>query len=334
MRALWLLSRMRVLDVTRSASSAIAFFGVPIVILLMLAVVFGHGHPFERRSVSLVGDPPSVAKLVQELAHRDELRLEVDSSEATARRKLEVRAVEAVVIARQSERRVLVGLRAAIWGRGLAALAKAELVETPISERGYLHFLFPGLLCSSVMLAGLYGMGYAMARYRQNSFLKKLATTPVSRGTFVIAQVLGRAVLVVLQVASLLVCGLYAFSLPAPFGSMLSASVVAVVGLFVFCGLGFALACVIRSDAVLSDVISALALPITLFSGMFFPIDVLPRPLFELCRWLPSTLMIDAARATLLYGAGLTAVALPLLLLLLWGALAFALSLRLFRWHD
>jgi hypothetical protein len=31
------------------------------------------------------------------------------------------------------------------------------------------------------MFAGLFGTGYAMARYRQNGFLKKLATTPLSR---------------------------------------------------------------------------------------------------------------------------------------------------------
>lgn len=334
MRALWLLSRMRVLDVVRSRSSAIAFFGVPLAMLLMLALVFGHGHPFERRSVSLVGDASRIADLSRQLAGNPELRVEVEPSERTAQRKLEVRAVEAVVIVRDSERRVLVGSRSAIWGRGLAAVVNAELVETPISERGYLHYLFPGLLGSSVMLAGLYGMGYAMARYRQNSFLKKLATTPLTRGTFVVAQLMGRAALVIVQVASLLIGGVVAFALPASAGAMLSASAVAVVGLFVFCGLGFALACAIRSDAVLSDVISALVLPITLFSGMFFPIDVLPGPLFALCRWLPSTLMIDATRATLLYGAGLSAVAAPLSLLLLWGGFAFALSLRLFRWHD
>ncbi|HET9933241.1 MAG TPA: ABC transporter permease, partial [Polyangiaceae bacterium] len=185
----------------------------------------GHGHPFERRSVSLVGDPARLDALRTELSRRDELRLETDASEESARRKLEVRAVEAVVIVRGSERRVLAASRAAIWGRGLAGLLHAELTETSIPERGYLHYLFPGLLCSSVMFAGLYGMGYAMARYRQNAFLKKLATTPLRRELFVLAQVLGRAVLVVVQVAMLLVCGLVAFSLPAPVGGMLSASI-------------------------------------------------------------------------------------------------------------
>jgi len=328
---------MRVLDVTRSVGASIAFFGLPLIILLVLALVFAHGHPFESKSVAVVAATAELGSVRAALNGRSELRLEVEVSEAVARRKLEVRAVEAVIVAAPAAApRVLVGARAGIWGRGLAALLpnSASFAEVAISDFGYLHYLFPGLLCTSVMFAGLYGMGYAMARYRQNSFLKKLSTTPLARTTFVLAQVLGRGSLVVVQVALLLCAGLVAFALPAPLGGMLSAGVVTLLGLLVFSGIGFALACVIRTEAVLNDVISALTLPITLFSGMFFPIDVLPRPLFELCRRLPSTLMVDAARATLLYGASLASVAPALLGLLLWGIAAFSLSMRVFRWHD
>jgi ABC-2 type transport system permease protein len=336
-KALWVLLRMRVLDVTRSVSASVAFFGLPVLILLLLALVFAHGHPFESKSVAVVAQTSELAAVRAALGGRAELRLEAEPSEQVARRKLEVRAVEAVILAAEAKPPlVLVGVRAGIWGRGLAALLpnSASVREVSISDFGYLHYLFPGLLCTSVMFAGLYGMGYAMARYRQNSFLKKLSTTPLARSTFVVAQVLGRGSLVVVQVALLLAVGLFAFSLPAPLSGMLSAGVVTLLGLLVFSGIGFALACVIRTEAVLNDVISALTLPISLFSGMFFPIDVLPRPLFELSRRLPSTLMVDAARATLLYGANLASVAPALLGLVLWGIAAFSLSIRVFRWHD
>jgi ABC-type multidrug transport system permease subunit len=328
---------MRVLDVTRSLGGSVAFFGLPLVILLLLGLVFAHGHPFESKRVGVVAAPAELVSIRASLAGRSELSLEVESSEALARRKLEVRAFEAVIVAAKgSAPRVLVGARSGIWGRGLSALlsSEASVSELSISDFGYLHYLFPGLLCASVMFAGLYGMGYAMARYRQNAFLKKLSTTPLARSTFVVAQVLGRGSLVTVQVALLLGVGLLVFRVPAPFAGMLSTGVVTLLGLIVFCGIGFALACLIRTEAVLNDVVSALSLPITLFSGMFFPIDVLPRPLFELCRRLPSTLMVDAARATLLYGANLVSVAPALFGLLLWGLAAFSLSIRVFRWHD
>ena len=64
-------------------------------------------------------------------------------------------------------------------------------------------------------------------------------------------------------------------------------------------GAGFALACLIRTEAVVSDTIAALTLPLTLFSGVFFPIDVLPSALHAVCAVLPSTLMVDLARRDL-----------------------------------
>ncbi|MGC4086945.1 MAG: ABC transporter permease [Polyangiaceae bacterium] len=336
MRALWVLARMRVLDVTRSTGGMLAFFGLPLLILAMLALVFAHGHPFETKTVCVVATPAEFESIRAALGERAELWLSPETDELVARRKLEVRAAEAVVVLRAQQRpEVLVGPRAAIWGRGLSTLLPgASVTQVPMSQRGYLFYLFPGLLGSSVMFAGLYGMGYAMARYRQNWFLKKLSTTPLSQGTFVLAQVLGRACLVLVQIVLLLGAAWLGFALPVPLVSALSAGLVTLLGLLVFCGIGFALACLIRAEAVLNDVISALSLPIVLFSGMFFPIQVLPAPLFQLCSVLPSTLLVDAARATLLYGASLASVAPALLGLTAWGGAAFALSLRVFRWHD
>lgn len=50
-----------------------------------------------------------------------------------------------------------------------------------VPKWGYVHYLFPGLLTFSVLLAGLFGMGYGMVRFRATLLLKKLATTPLSR---------------------------------------------------------------------------------------------------------------------------------------------------------
>ena len=335
MKALWVLARLRVLDVLRSRSATFAFLGLPVLILLVLAVVFGSGQPFEVRRVSFVQAPGELDPAALRLSTH-EVRVEREPERDVARRKLETRATDAVL-----ERdgagilRITVGSKDELWARGVAALlspASLELVR--LNRLGYVHYLFPGLLCSSVMFAGLFGMGYAMARYRNNAFLKKLSTTPLSRATFVLAQILGRGSLVSVQAALLLVVALVGFGLRPTSSGALSAALVCALGLFVFSGIGFALASVIETEAVLSDLISGLTLPFTLFSGVFFPLDGLPRPLAEVCAWLPSTLMVDAVRSTLLYGAGFMTVGGKLCGLLLWGAVTFAFSVRLFRWHE
>ena len=50
-------------------------------------------------------------------------------------------------------------------------------------------------------------------------------------------------------------------------------------------------------------------------------------------KFLPLTALNDALRAVMLDGAGLAAVAPELLNLTLWGAVSFAVALRIFRWQ-
>jgi ABC-2 type transport system permease protein len=336
MRALWILARLRVLDVVRSRSATLAFLGLPLLILLVLAAVFGSGHPFEVRRVTLVQPAGELGAAASRLAAHEGVRVESEANLDVAHRKLETRASDAVLErAADGALHITVGSKDELWGRGLAGLLPgARLRLVALSRLGYVHYLFPGLLCSSVMFAGLFGMGYAMARYRRNAFLKKLATTTLARSTFVLAQILGRGSLVTVQAALLLVVAIAGFGLRPTLSGALSAALVCVLGLFVFSGIGFALASLIETEAVVSDVISGLTLPITLFSGVFFPLDALPPALVDVCALLPSTLMVDAVRSTLLYGAGFATVSGNSCGLLLWGAASFGISVRLFRWHE
>jgi ABC-type multidrug transport system permease subunit len=134
----------------------------------------------------------------------------------------------------------------------------------------------------------------------------------------------------VLLLLSALVC----FQLRVSGPGLASAAVALGLGLFVFSGAGFVLACLIETEAVVSDTISALTLPLALFSGVFFPIDVLPHAVQTVCAVLPSTLLVELTRGSLSYGASLSAEAGRLLGLGAWGLGFFALSARLFKWHE
>jgi ABC-type multidrug transport system permease subunit len=334
LRALWALARLRVFDVLRSLSASLAFLGLPVVILLVLAVVFAKGQPFEERSLSLVGTIDGIEQLALPLASQAGLRLERAGDLDEGRLRLRARATTALLYRADGELVLELGAKEELWGRGVVSLLPgARLHLVPLGSLGYVQFLFPGLLCSSVMFAGMFGMGYAMARYRQNQFLKKLATLPVSRATFVLAQILGRGSLALGQIVLLLLAGWLALGLRPSLSGMAGALLVGTLGLFVFSGIGFLLSALIETEAVVSDVISGLTLPFTLFSGVFFPLEALPGWLAAPCRWLPSTLMLDAARATLLYDVGLLSLGAQLGGLVLWALSVFGLGVKLFRWH-
>ena len=337
MRALFLLTRMRVLDVLRTASSAGIFLGLPLVLLILTAVVFASGHPFERRTVVVAAPQAAAAPLLLSLSSFTELRIEHVTETERALGKLNARMASAVLLPAADGAWVLRASRnERLLGQGLQTLlpqkVRLEIVQVP--RWGYLHFLFPGLLSSGIVLSGLFGMGYAMVRYRQSLFLKKLATTPLRRSTFIAAQLLGRCLLVLLQVALLVLVGRLVFALPLSLRAVLEVTLLSLLGLLVFSGVGFALACAIKTEALMMDIITSVLLPFVLLSGIFFPVDSLPGPLALVSHFLPGAMLVDTTRAALLYGGAIPTLWPQLAGLGAWGAVTFLISLALFRWHD
>jgi ABC-2 type transport system permease protein len=322
-KAFLVLFRLRSLDVMRSGATFVLFMALPLVLLGVVAVVFSNGHPFERKVVLVIGDP----ELVQSTP---EVRVEPSMNEEQARQRLRVRMASAYV----TGGRVVSGPRDALFARGLAESIhhRTEVMEIP--RWGYVHYLFPGLLTFSVLLAGLFGMGYAMVRYRTNLLLKKLATTPLKRSTFVGAQLAARTALVLVQLAAMVAVGRFAFDLPIGFASAAWLVVVTVLGLVTFMGAGFALACVIKSESLIVDAINALSVPLVFFSEIFFPLSELPRALGTVCALLPSTAMVRLTRAIVLFGTTDLAHLWPELLQLgVWSLLMYGVAIALFKWH-
>lgn len=337
MRAFWALAVLRALDTLRSRSSAAFVLVFPVLLLAVVGYVFRDGHPFERRTVLVVEGAGDTA-LLSRLGPLEELRVERVATHAEALGRLRTRMVSAVLepSGRGRPPRLLVGARDRVFARGLLAWLPAGTATVRVSAPrwGYVHYLFPGVLGFSVMLSGLFATGYTMVSYRQNRFLKKLATTPISRTTFVLAQVAGRSVLVAGQIVLVIAAGVLFFDVPLTLAAALEVLGLALAALLAFMGIGFVLACLIRTEDLVIDLINAVNLPLVFLSEVFFPLSALPRPLALVGELLPSTVMIRLVRAVLLHGgADPASLGWGLALILGWAALAFALSLRLFRWH-
>ncbi|MDI3288277.1 ABC transporter permease [Polyangium sp. 15x6] len=341
MSAFLVLVRMRLLDTLRNRSSVGFTLVFPVVLLAVLGLVFMNGHPFERRYVAVVSmetESAAIERCVAELGAFEEVRVGRERTEAEALGKLRARMASAVLSAAPDGEGVIlrVGTRDRIFGGGLAAAlparARLDVVEGP--AWGYVHYLFPGILAFSVLASGLFGMGYPMALFRQNLFLKKLATTPLPKGTFIAANVAARSSIVLVQVVLLIGTARLFFDLPLTLVSFGWLLVISMLGVITFLGAGFALATAIDNAELLVDVISAINMPIVFLSEMFFPLESLPRLLSTVGALLPSTEMVRLSRAVLLYGVtDVSNLAGGLGMMALWAAATFAISLVSFEWH-
>jgi ABC-2 type transport system permease protein len=73
--------------------------------------------------------------------------------------------------------------------------------------------------------------------------------------------------------------------------------------------------------------------PMWIMSGVFFSASRFPAIIQPVVRALPLTAAIDALRGNMLQGMSLGQLTAPLAILFAWLVVAFAISLRIFRWR-
>jgi ABC-type polysaccharide/polyol phosphate export permease len=151
------------------------------------------------------------------------------------------------------------------------------------------------------------------------------------RADFLGAMMASRLSFVFTEVVLILAFGWLAFDLVIQ-GSLLLIALLAVLGGFVFSGLGLLVASRARKIETVSGLMNLVMLPMWVFSGVFFSADRFPEAAQPLIRALPLTALNDALRAVILEGAGLASQAGPVALLAAWAAVSFVLALKLFRW--
>ena len=76
-------------------------------------------------------------------------------------------------------------------------------------------------------------------------------------------------------------------------------------------------------------------LPMWIFSGLFFSAERFPEAVQPFIQALPLTQLLNALRAIMLEGAGLTShvVMVALAVLTAWSVGTFLLALKIFRWQ-
>lgn len=196
----------------------------------------------------------------------------------------------------------------------------------------YVDYLFPGILGMNMMFSCLFGVGYVVLRYRKSGFLKRLHATPVTAFEFLSAQVLSRLTLI-LFVTSVLYVGIGTIIHFQRAGSLPLLVLIAVLGALSMVALGLTIAARLSSEEMVGGLLNLLTWPMMLLSGIWFSLEGSPQWVRWVAGIFPLTHILDAARAVMLDGAGMTQIA-PHLLYLGVTAVAFlGFGAWSFRWR-
>jgi ABC-2 type transport system permease protein len=190
-------------------------------------------------------------------------------------------------------------------------------------------FLVPGTLALAVMAAAMVSLGIATGFERRYGVLKRLGTTPLSRGGLLTAKTATILALEVLQAVLILATG-------AALGWSVSEGVIAAIGLLLlgtvaFAGLGLLMAGTLRAEATLG-LANGLFLVFLFLGGMAYPLDRLPAGLEAIAKALPAAALSETLRSVL--EPARTFATGEFVVLVIWAIAAPVAAARCFRWEE
>jgi ABC-2 type transport system permease protein len=215
-------------------------------------------------------------------------------------------------------------------GRREAVHAENQLVHETGSR--YIDFVVPGLLGMNLMGSAIWGMGFSIVESRQKKLLKRLVASPMPRWQYLASYLLSRLSMLVIEVVGFLGFARLIFGVPFR-GSIWQLGLLCVLTSLAFSALGLLVASRAKTMEAASGLMNLVMLPMWILSGVFFSATRFPGVIQPVVRALPLTAAIEALRGNMLQGTSLGQQTAQIGILLAWLVVAFAISLRIFRWR-
>jgi ABC-2 type transport system permease protein len=167
--------------------------------------------------------------------------------------------------------------------------------------------------------------------YREGGILKRLRSTPLSPVTIMGAQVAVKLVFTVISLSLLMLAGRRLF--PGVMRvNVFSFTAAVLLSTFSILSLGFVIASLVPTARFAQPVSAALLYPMLALSGLFFPLERLPRTLVALAYLFPTTHAVALLNGVW-DGSGWGAHWVNVVALLALFAAYTALSTKFFRWE-
>lgn len=203
-----------------------------------------------------------------------------------------------------------------------------------VHEQGarYIDFLIPGLVGMNLMGTGMWSISFTVVNARMKKLLKRFIATPMRKSEYLLSQFFSRLAFLVVESTVVIAFGWIVFGVRVN-GSLLTLTLLCIVGGFAFSGIGLLTASRARTIEAVSGLMNLVMMPMWLCSGVFFSYERFPDAVKPIIRALPLTVLTDALRAVINDAMPLASIAPALITLLLWAVVTFSIGLKIFRWQ-
>lgn len=213
----------------------------------------------------------------------------------------------------------------------------ASISQEIVPGRQYkmIDFFLPGMIGFSLIGTAIFGVAFLFFSLRETLVLKRLYSTPIQKGYIIAGESLSKVLFQLMTVVILIIFGYlaYDFTLANGWITFLEMIILSCLALVVFMGFGFLISGVSKNQNVIPIYSNLFMFPQYFLSGTFFPKSSLPESIQPIIKFLPLTAFNDALRNVAFEGAHLNSCWEQILILIVWGAVIYSVTIKVFRWE-
>ncbi len=211
--------------------------------------------------------------------------------------------------------------------------AFSRMAPTDLPGGSYRTFILPGIVALTVFGGSLSG-GIELLFDKENGFLLRLMSAPVSRGSILVSRFLAVNINTMLQCAIILILGLlFGIQIAAGWSGAVALLLVSLLLGFGVTIISLILAFVLETHGDFFAILGITALPLTFLSSAFVPVESLPAWMRFLAQVNPMTYAIDGMRTLALSGWNGSVLARMAIVLVIFDVVMFWIGSRVLRRH-
>ena len=192
---------------------------------------------------------------------------------------------------------------------------KVNLTNVDGSAFNYYDFMAPGIMAMIAIMSVSNGLAASITRERELGTMDGLMVTPINRGNIVVGKILAQTVRGVVQALIVLGVSILLFGVTIE-GSIWTTILLLILGTFSFIGIGIIITSSVKEQETAQVIMTTITFPMLFFSGVFFPIEQMPKFIQYVAYVFPLTYAADALRKVMTLGVGFSYVKLDVMVLL------------------
>ncbi|MCK5128745.1 MAG: ABC transporter permease [Clostridiales bacterium] len=196
---------------------------------------------------------------------------------------------------------------------------------------GSVDVSMPGYICMIISVTGFMSLPLTLAQYRERKILKRFMITPVKPLEVLLSQLIVNLITTLAGMIILFVVGKIVFDIHF-FGSIFQSILAFFLILLSIFSIGLFIASVSKNAKTANAIAYIIYFPMLFLSGVSIPLQIMPKAVISISKFLPLTYAVELMRGIWL-GGNLGDYTSQILILSAITIVFTGLSVKLFKWE-